>query len=204
MNPDTVEALLFDMGGVVLEVDFDGIFDHLSKNNTPSASEIRQSFSMDDAYEQHEKGLITGAQYFSHLRKTLNLSSDDSLLIDSWNAIFGNEITAVLDAIEQLGDRYPCYAFTNTNAIHQAYWEKEFPRIRQCFDYMFVSSEMGLRKPDAEAFNFILNETSIKAESMLFFDDSYTNIEGALNAGLQAVHVTSPQDVILALEALPK
>ncbi len=158
---------------------------------------------MDDAYQQHEKGLITGSEFFAHLRSTLDLTADDQSLSASWNAIFGNEITAALDAIDQIRGRYPCYAFTNTNAVHQEYWDRVHPRIRKSFDHMFVSSEIGMRKPDLHAFEHILKETSIKADAMLFFDDTDENIEGARLAGLQTVHVSSADDVVGALQALP-
>ena len=62
---------------------------------------------------------------------------------------------------------------------------------------------MGLRKPDLQAFEHILKETSTKAEAMLFFDDTNENVEGALSAGLQAIKVNSAVDVVDALHALP-
>lgn len=203
MNPETVDALLFDLGGVVLEVDFEKVFAHLCESNDVSIEHIKQQFSMDHAYKQHERGLMAGTEYLAHLRKTLNLTADDASLTASWNAIFGNEINAALDAIDKIRGRFACYAFTNTNAIHQEYWDREHPRIRQSFDHMFVSSEIGLRKPDAIAFEHILKETTVKAGAMLFFDDTHENIEGAARAGLQTVYVKSSIDVVQALDALP-
>jgi epoxide hydrolase-like predicted phosphatase len=203
MNSIAVDALLFDMGGVVLEVNFEKVFEHWAETSNLAIGQIKERFAMDEAYQLHEKGLISGTQYFAHLRSSLNLTADDAALTAGWNAIFGNEINLALDAIDQVRDRYRCYGFTNTNAVHQEYWEREHPRIRQSFDRVFVSSEMGLRKPDLQAFEHILKETSTKAEAMLFFDDTNENIEGALVAGLQAIQVNSAADVIDALHALP-
>jgi epoxide hydrolase-like predicted phosphatase len=203
MNSINVDALLFDMGGVVLEVDFEKVFEHWARTNNLAIEQIKQRFAMDEAYQLHEKGLISGTQYFAHLRSTLNLTADDVTLTAGWNAIFGNEINLALDAIDKVRDRYRCFAFTNTNTVHQEYWEREHPRIRQSFDHIFVSSEMGLRKPDLQAFAHILKQTSTKAEAMLFFDDSNENVEGALSAGLQVVQVNSEADVVDALRVLP-
>lgn len=203
MNPNAVDALLFDLGGVVLEVDFEKVFEHWAKTNCLTVSEIKQKFTMDEAYQLHERGQITGTEFFTHLRSSLKLTADDEALTAGWNAIFGNEISAALDAIDQVRDRYQCFAFTNTNAVHQEFWEREYPRIRQSFEHMFVSSEIGMRKPDLQAFEHILNETSIKAEGMLFFDDTEENVKGAQRAGLQTVQVNSSVDVVDALRALP-
>ncbi|MFT4726891.1 MAG: epoxide hydrolase-like predicted phosphatase [Granulosicoccus sp.] len=202
MNSIAVDALLFDLGGVVLEVNFEKVFEHWAKTSNLAIGQIKEQFAMDEAYQLHEKGLISGTQYFAHLRSSLNLTADDVALTAGWNAIFGNEINLALDAIDQVRDRYRCYGFTNTNAIHQEYWEREHPRIRQSFDRVFVSSEMGLRKPDLQAFEYILKETSTRADAMLFFDDTNENIKGALVAGLQAIQVNSAADVIDALHAL--
>jgi len=202
MNSRTVDALLFDLGGVVLEVDFERVFKHWATTNNVPIEHIKQRFAMDEAYQQHERGLISGSEYFAHLRSSLGLSADDVTMTAGWNAIFGNEIDLALDAIDQVSDRYPCYGFTNTNAVHQEYWEREHPRIRQSFNQVFVSSEMGLRKPDLQSFEHILDETSTKAGAMLFFDDTAENIEGALRAGLQAIQVSSAADVVKALRAL--
>jgi putative hydrolase of the HAD superfamily len=99
-------------------------------------------------------------------------------------------------------NRLPCFAFTNSNPTHQAEWETVFPQVVASFDRVFVSSELGLRKPDYAAFDAIAQATGIALSSMLFFDDTLDNITGALNAGLQAIHVRTPMDVKRALVAI--
>jgi putative hydrolase of the HAD superfamily len=70
------------------------------------------------------------------------------------------------------------------------------------FDRVFVSSEIGLRKPERAAFEFISREVGVAAGSIMFFDDMLENVTGALAAGLLAVHVQSPADVQDALRRL--
>lgn len=65
-----------------------------------------------------------------------------------------------------------------------------------------MSSEIGLRKPDAEAFQFILNDISVKPNELLFFDDSAENIEGAKRLGIQSVLVTDSESAVTALNQL--
>ena len=54
-------------------------------------------------------------------------------------------------------------------------------------------------KPEREAFEHISREIGVAPGKILFFDDTLENVEGARKAGLQAVHVKSPQDVANAL-----
>jgi putative hydrolase of the HAD superfamily len=65
-----------------------------------------------------------------------------------------------------------------------------------------VSSTIGLRKPDAAAFRFVVKAIGVRAERILFFDDVLENVEGARACGLQTVHVRSRSDVAHALAAM--
>ena len=196
------KALLFDMGGVVLGVDFKRVFKFWESFSALDTAQMHARFTMDEAYEQHEKGQLDGLDYFAHLRAILQLDGSDSEMVAGWNAIFGSEISETLDAISIVRSKVPAYGFTNTNKIHQEYWEKNFPRVRSSFEQLFVSSEIGLRKPDAEAFEYVLDTISVKPGELLFFDDSQENIEGANKLGIQTVLVTNPASVKTALNAL--
>lgn len=193
------KALLFDMGGVVLEVDFNRVFEHWEPISTLDRSQMKDRFTMDAAYEQHEKGQISALEYFSHLRSVLELTGADAEITKGWNAIFGSEISETLDTIDSLHKKIPVFGFTNTNKAHQDHWEPHFPRISTTFDRLFVSSEIGLRKPDAEAFDFVMDAISVKPEELLFFDDSQENIDGAKQLGIQTALVTGPASVKAAL-----
>lgn len=202
MQKPTTKALLFDMGGVVLGVNFEQVFKSWASLSNLDEAEIKARFTMDEPYQQHERGTIDAPRYFEHLRGTLQLSGSDDEILAGWNSIFGSEITQSLDAIDSVTNNIPAYGFTNTNRAHQVYWEHHHPRIHQTFKKVFISSEIGLRKPDAEAFHYILNEIAIAPEEMLFFDDSLENIEGADKLGIQTVLVTGPDSVISALARL--
>lgn len=199
-----VKALLFDMGGVVLDVDFERVFAHWAMLGSLDVAEVRARFSMDEAYRRHERGEIAGSVYIDHIRELLGLPASDEDIVAGWNAIFGQEFSGVLDAIDAVRPHYPCYGFTNSNALHQVYWETAFPRIRQSFDTLFVSSELGLRKPEPAAFHHILDYAGVAAENMLFFDDSLENIDGARALHIQTVTVTRPDVVVEVLAGLPR
>jgi putative hydrolase of the HAD superfamily len=65
-----------------------------------------------------------------------------------------------------------------------------------------LSSAIGLRKPDAAAYDHVVQAIGVPAERIVFFDDLAENIDGARARGLTAVQVTSPDDVAQALAAL--
>lgn len=197
-----VQALLFDLGGVVLDVDFHRAFEHWQPVSRLSLEEIKAGFRFDAAYQQHERGEISAAQYFSHLSNTLQLQEGHARVAEGWNAILVGEISETLAMIQSARSQLPCYAFTNSNTAHQAAWSVMFPAVIQAFDRIFVSSDMGCRKPERRAFDHIARELKLPASAILFFDDLAENVAGAHAAGLQAVHVRGPADVRAALERI--
>ena len=187
------------MGGVVFEIDFERALQTWSDWTSLPMTEIQHRFKMDEAYEQHERGEIGASEYFAHLRNVLGLEASDSKIALGWNAIYMAEIAETVDYILAVKEKLPCFAFTNSNPTHQVFWETAYPRAVKSFHQIFVSSELGLRKPDCEAFVAISDTTGISLDRMLFFDDTEENVNGARAAGLQAIHVKTHTDVKNAL-----
>jgi HAD superfamily hydrolase (TIGR01509 family) len=98
--------------------------------------------------------------------------------------------------------RMPLYAFSNTNNAHVEHFSKAYADALSHFREVFLSSSIGLRKPDAAAYDHVIRAIGVPASRILFFDDLAENVEGARARGLTAVHVTSPDHVAEALAAL--
>ena len=194
--------MLFDLGGVLIEIDFDRAFHFWEAHSQLTFDQIKALFAMDPAYEKHERGEIDGAAYFDHLRGKLKLDASDDEIRTGWNAIFTGAITETVNEILQIKNRFPCFMFSNSNPTHQMRWMADYPEIISVFDRIFVSSEIGLRKPERAAFDAISRATGVSLSAILFFDDMLENVEGACSAGLQAVQVRSPIDVKQALAGI--
>ena len=90
----------------------------------------------------------------------------------------------------------------NPQNVDVAYFSGQFAEVLSHFRRIFLSSTIGLRKPDAEAYDHVVGAIGVPADRIVFFDDLSENIEGARERGLKAVLVTSPEDVAKALDAL--
>ncbi len=194
-------ALLFDLGGVLVDIDFDRALGAWAPYSSLSVEGLRREFRFDLQYQRHERGEIAASEYFDHLASTLNLTADRAEIARGWNSIFIGEFSQTRMMVEAMREFLPCYAFTNTNAAHMATWSTLFPELVGSFDRIFASHEMGLRKPERAAFEHISDATGIAAGSIMFFDDLLENVQAAAEAGLQGVHVRSPEDVRNSLRA---
>jgi HAD superfamily hydrolase (TIGR01509 family) len=202
MKTAKVRALLFDLGGVLIDVDFARVLEHWQPISRLSPQELKAAFQLDLPYEQHERGEITATEYFAYLAVKLQLQDDPMRITEGWNAIFGDEITETLLLAQAASAHIPCYVFSNTNPTHQAAWTARYPRVIKSFERIFVSSEMGCRKPERHAFEYVARAMNVPPNAIMFFDDHAGNVEGAAAAGLQAVHVRGPADVRTALQVI--
>ncbi len=207
MNPPSLvpggaDALLFDLGRVVLDLDFDRTLRLWAEHARCEPAELARRFLRDELYHQHEKGEISDEAFFAGLRASLGVEISDQQFIEGWNAIFIGEMPDIGRLLARAAQRLPLYAFSNTNAVHVGYFSSRFAEVLKPFRKVFLSSTIGLRKPDGEAYDHVVQAIGVPANRIVFFDDLAENIEGARKRGLNAVLVTSPADVAKALDAL--
>jgi HAD superfamily hydrolase (TIGR01509 family) len=202
LSPHSVDVLLFDLGRVVLDISFDKVMGHWADHAGCTPADLAKRFVVDDSFKHHEIGRIDDAAFFANLRASLGVNLTDAQFLEGWNAIFTGAMPDVAPLLARAAKVMPIYAFSNTNPAHVAHFSVAYADLLGHFRKVFLSSTIGLRKPDAEAYDHVVKAIGVPASRILFFDDSATNIEGARARGLHAVHVTSTDDVARALTAL--
>ena len=109
-----------------------------------------------------------------------------------------------MEFIKRLKKDYNIYLLSNTNEIHIKKFEADLRKnnwlrgFLDCFDQVYYSSNMGMRKPDYDCFNKVLEDHNLKAHETLFIDDSLQHIEGAKKVGINA-YLLNKEDSILRL-----
>jgi HAD superfamily hydrolase (TIGR01549 family) len=202
LSPGAADALLFDLGRVVLDIDFGKTLACWAGHAGCEVAHLVGRFSRDDIYRRHETGDISDAEFFEGLRSSLGVKLSDAQFLEGWNAIFAGEMPGIAALLARAAARVPLYAFSNTNNAHVEHFSLEYAAVLGHFHEIFLSSTIGLRKPDAAAYDHVVKAIGVDPERIVFFDDLAENIEGAKACGLTALHVTSPGDVARALAEL--
>jgi putative hydrolase of the HAD superfamily len=202
LAPNSADALLFDLGRVVIDIDFGKALTCWAGHAGRAPADLAARFVREESYRHHEVGQIEDAAYFQSLRDSLGIGISDAQFLEGWNAIFAGEMPGIAPLLKRAAARLPLYAFSNTNRPHVEHFSKAYADVLGHFREMFLSSTIGLRKPDAAAYDHVVKAIGVPASRIVFFDDLADNIEGARARGLVAVHVTSPDDVANALNAL--
>jgi putative hydrolase of the HAD superfamily len=202
LAPNSADALLFDLGRVVLDIDFSKVVASWAGHAGCEPARLVGRLSPNDAWKRHERGEISDAAFFEGLRGSLGIDITDIQFLEGWNAIFAGEMPGIGAMLARAGTRLPLYAFSNTNGAHVEHFSRAYADLLGHFREIYLSSAIGLRKPEAAAYDHVVKAIGVPASRILFFDDSAENIAGARARGLSAVHVRSPDDIATALAAL--
>ena len=191
-----IENIIFDLGGVILEIDYNRTRKEFEDLGVKHFDEMYSQQKANKLFRKLETGHISNEDFFKELDSITNLNLTADQIRTAWDAML---LEFREDSLKFLGEiklKYNTYLFSNTNFIHMEAFHKIFHRVErdhtfnEYFDKAFYSCEIGLRKPDLESYQWILDHLDIKAEKTLFIDDSIQNIEAAKKVGLQTVHLT--------------
>src|SRR4051812_19710017 len=136
-----ISALLFDLGNVVIRIDFERVFARWAADAGCAAARLRETFSHDEPYRRHERGEIDSAAYFASLRDALGVALDDARLLAGWNQIFVEEMPGIGGLLKRIAPKIPTYAFTNTNRAHATHYVRKFAPVLGYFRKVFASCE---------------------------------------------------------------
>src|ERR1700732_5161130 len=202
LSPGAADALLFDLGRVVLDIDFNKTLACWATHAGCEPEQLVGRFLRDDIYQRHEKGEIDDAEFFAALRASLGIGISDAQFLEGWNAIFAGEMPGIAPLLARAAKRLPLFVLSNTNNAHVEYFSERYADLLGHFREIFLSSTIGLRKPDAAAYDHVVGAIGVPASRILFFDDLAENVEAARARGLHAIQVKSSTDVAHALDAL--
>ncbi len=199
-----IEAIVFDLGGVLVDVDFRRALQRWAAAAGVPVETLLSRFRRDEAYCAHERGELDDRRYFIRLRGMLGIDIPEEDLLAGWNAVLGEPIAGVEPLVRQLGARFPLYVFSNTNPAHIAHFTRRYEPLLRLFRRTITSCEIGSRKPEAEAFHKLSELIGAAPSRLAFFDDLEENVAGARRAGLQAFRVTRAEEVAAISERLAR
>ncbi len=203
---NSYSAIIFDLGGVVLNLNYDltvRAFQELSKENF---STLYAQSQQDKIFDQFEIGQITASEFRDYMRSFMKYFFADEIIDTAWNAMLLDLPMHRIELIKELKKHYKVYLFSNTNEIHLEAFKKilaiqhgDSELLEKLFDQAYYSHVVGKRKPNADAFETVLNQHGLVASETLFIDDSIQHIEGAQKLGIQTIHLVNRDIVDLNL-----
>jgi putative hydrolase of the HAD superfamily len=189
----TFDAIIFDLGGVILDISLELTKDAFKQMGI---AHFEKMYTLKDAnplFQQLEKGMITEEEFYDGFRISSGIPITNNDIKNCWNALLLKYRPATLHALVELKKKHRIFLLSNTNIIHRKAFNKIYESqfgngsLDDFFHKAYYSYEIGLRKPDLEAYEFVLKQNNLTPSKTLFIDDSEPNVESAKKAGMEGI-----------------
>ena len=190
-----VDTLVLDLGGVLLELDellpWEQFRSIGADIDTPEIQE--KLFELCNLFEVGGKEPMEWAKEMAEI---MGIDCSFAEVFEIWNSMLLDIPDERIDVIRELSKRYRLILLSNTNEIHlRTLYSREHLNYEEDkllgdhFDQEYFSNKLGLRKPDREIFEVVLEHNDLEPSQCLFIDDKVYNLQGAVEVGMNVYHL---------------
>ena len=203
-----IKTIIFDFGGVVTNSPIEG-FKKLEKTHGYSKgliTRINMNNPDNNAWARSERGEIEIDTFLSQFeQEALEIGHDinaDEILIQ----LYGSPRPIMIKKIISLSksNKYKLICLTNVLKGIKKFMPKEreevVNNIMSYFDKIYESYKIGMRKPEARIYEYIIKDLEINPKETIFLDDLGMNLKTARQLGINTIKVIDPIDAIKTLD----
>lgn len=199
---DGVKNIIFDLGNVIIDLDFEAT-DYDFKNLYGfNYDEVMEEVKKENGvYNKYEKGQISTQTFLNEMSSFDESISHDEVK-NAWLAKLLDIPEENYQLLEDLKGNYRTFCLSNTNKLDIGFVyklvknDKGVENLDPYFEKVYLSNEMGMRKPDAEIFEKVLTDNGLNPEETLFIDDTEEHIMTANSLGIQTLHLTQDLNLL--------
>ena len=188
-----IDTIIFDFGDVFINLDKEATPLALKKLGLKEWNSNLDAMNLD-----FEKGKISEMEFILGFQNYIPNASIHQIR-EAWNAILLDFPLYRLEFLQMLSQKYRLFLLSNTDSIHTEQFQHKagisfYRDFYQCFEKVYFSYELGMRKPESAIFEFIIKEHNLMPKNTLFVDDNLENIESAEKLGLQVWHLQKGEE----------
>jgi putative hydrolase of the HAD superfamily len=186
-----IKNIIFDLGGVLLNINYQKTAEAFEQLGFHDFNNMYTQYTADEIFSQLETGKISNEDFY----KSLLAKATHPILVEdlqtAWNAMLLDFRTESLAKLRQLKQKYNIFLLSNTNNIHWQAFQSIFTEstgedsLDHYFHKAYYSHQVGLRKPNADIYQFVAKDAGLEMAETIFIDDSYNNIEAAAALGFK-------------------
>ena len=194
-----IQAIIFDLGAVILNINYQNTINEFRKLGVENPNSFYSKKTQINLFNQIETGQISTKKFLFELQKATNNASIEKVQ-NAWNSMLLNLPENRIKLLKKLRQDYTIFLLSNTNAIHISEFkrilgDKKYREFYNLFQKIYYSHKIGARKPEALAFQIILEENNLTADKVLFIDDSPQHIKGAKKLGIKTHHLQDGEEI---------
>ena len=196
-----IKHLLFDLGGVLVDLDRNACIDAFEKLGFKKIETFLGDYGQKDIFRLLENGAITELEFYDLVRAQLLNPVSNQIIADAFNAFLLSVNPVKLTLLNRLKQNYFVSMLSNVNPIHfncvlEQAWNGNPYHINDCFNHLFLSYELHLCKPNPEIYRKVVEVSGFKPEETLFFDDGILNIEAAQELGFNTCLISKDYSIL--------
>lgn len=197
----SVKNIIFDLGGVILNLDMAATINGFQALGASSFTSVYTQLKQHGLFDEFDKGLISEQAFHSAFNQLTGLNLSFPAFEQVWNNMLLDFPEHRLLFLKELKPNYRTFLLSNTNDTHirafeaQLFSQWQLPNLEPLFEKAYYSCRLGMRKPDADIFRFVLDTNGLKAGETLFIDDSPQHVEGAKACGIKSILLLPGQDI---------
>lgn len=200
MDLRNCDAIIFDLGGVIINLDYNLTTSAFQDLGMKNFHEAYSQLSQNSLFDDFETGKISSQHFINKLLPLLPVGTSANQVVSAWNAMILNVPEKKVELLKKLKNSHRLFLLSNTNDIHMVKVLREWKKVSETsmediFETIFLSHEMGLRKPNPDIFKEVCKQGGLDPNRTLFIDDSPQHIIGAQSLGIQTIHLTNPDDL---------
>jgi HAD superfamily hydrolase (TIGR01509 family) len=197
-----IRALIFDLGGVLIEVRMEDVPQQWAEATGADAADVERVYRSDTEYRRLERGEITFQQYHRHIVDRIGRPMSYEQFADGWCDVFGPVLPGVEAMLESLDGSLRLVCLSNTNVVHTEVWRAKYRDLIGRFEHVFVSHDMGARKPEPACYRQVLDYLALPPRHVAFIDDKPENVDAAAALGMRGIVATDAGQIAADLARL--
>ncbi|MBQ5572587.1 MAG: HAD family phosphatase [Bacteroidales bacterium] len=192
---ENIRNLIFDLGNVILNIDTKLSEIAFAKYGMNDFEKLYTLASQNELFDRLEVGNITENEFYDEFRHVTGCKLDNKTLEQCWDALIMDFPSARIEMLKRLKNegKYRTFILSNTNIIHYRFYTALLKRTRgvdgleSLVEHAYFSHEIGLKKPNRDIFDYVVEHSHIKPEESIFIDDNEANIKAANALGFNTI-----------------
>ena len=204
--PSEISTIVFDFGGVVLDVDLSKTVRAFERLGVKNLSAAETQVGSGTFFEANERGDFTREEFWQKLRERAPelATRSDTELHAAWDELLGDFVPERIALLRDIRNRYRTFLLSNTNSVHRETALKRFSEqiggdMNMLFEQTFYSDLLRAVKPSHEIFEKVKALSGLVPAETLFIDDNAKNVAAARECGWHAYLLVPGEESILDL-----
>jgi HAD superfamily hydrolase (TIGR01509 family) len=196
MSDRDVDFVLFDLGGVLIELGGVAAFQEMA--GIASDEEVWHQWLASPWVRRFEMGRCTADEFSVGMVTEWQLDLGPERFLDVFRAWPIGPYPGAQDLLDEVRRSVPIGCLSNTNSLHWDHQSANWPLVGM-FDHTFLSFELGLVKPDLDIFEAVADRLPVDRDRVLYLDDVALNADAARAFGFRSAQVHGPGECREAL-----